>query len=1171
MNASRLYAASLTILLMSLTVPARAVVQAGPPDITVTVTDADDTTAIAGAFVALMGDGGRNGGVTNDSGQITFADVTEGDYAMTVSAPGYVVSAQPSVTITALDPSLDVSLTDSGAMFDGLGADGAQTSAILSDGLSGVFYLTATSIPSLYRTADYGGHWAPVTISTDDPLAGIDGSGTAAGATTSGFPGEIAAVVDNKVWFSRDFGNTWKSITAPPTGNGGGLLWGHVGAQSTLFAVNGTNTEMYFADMPTGSETTVPSVFTAMSSSYKQAGGDEVAIANGSVAPVVAVAPASGGDVVLYEVAASPSRAVDPSTTVTGSGPGAAPTFTRVGGPATAPLGSGLAPNTVLTFSNAARSGDGHAVMASYDDVGSGSAWYATDGTPVFHNQDNDLVNTGLSRWSQDPAACGGMEGSIGSVAPQGQTGTVSMCWVTQEGAALDEMHVRQVRFINNNTGIAFDAGYNGSTNRVLISGDGEKGATKSASEAVGMNRPSFLEWPAQATAGTDPGSGGVSVEGIGAAVVRDTDFGPAGSSQMVTALSFTGGGRVLASANGGDDWTWIAGDGASAAEWWATDGVNESWILAGAGGQSSLLVGADIPADASTSGDAPDAHVPTNALSAGGGPGGGALSGTDAASFGVNGASGTAATSIIGVDGTDVAFVGTATNAGDDGSVRKVTVSGTRAGNNRAASVTAPGEFDTIAAPVSAMTYCPAAGSDVTTADTLYVALATSGATPGGIAAIRGALSGAATVEMATDVDTGVTLEGDFNDVRADCAGGQIFAGKSSASGPPMLVNQPPPAALLVSLDGGASFDEITIDPPAGSQPSADVMDVETFDVQPGDPNVPGDPDMIVVVGGSGDVAVGLVDATGGADLLPVNDPDDADGRSFGGERAGDVNIPPEVPQAPAAPNARASANVRAAASASVTDAGAVLGSGAGLFRMEATDLTAPTAPGLAALTAIQASNRVRLTWTASTDGESGIAAYRVIFRRLRFTDTSYTASANPWQTLAGSATTVLLPAVTPGYQYCFKVVAVNGSGLGTNSTERCTVVPLDDPSLTKSSTSWRTYGPSSSYAGTYLSGYTQSATKLQTLRWGTTTRPGVRNARKLVVVATKCTTCGIIEVYIGTTKVSTLNLAYSSTRKMQYLTAYSSSTARTGPVTLKIVSATGKLVRIEGLAAVR
>ena len=125
-----------------------------------------------------------------------------------------------------------------------------------------MFYVSTFVVPQIFRTTDYGGHWLPVTPGYDDPAAGLPKdrafrhAATDADLTTSGYPGEVAAVVSDKVYFSADFGMTWHTVGGDAVTNDGpggpccrapALFWGHAGATSVLLARNGADT--YVADM----------------------------------------------------------------------------------------------------------------------------------------------------------------------------------------------------------------------------------------------------------------------------------------------------------------------------------------------------------------------------------------------------------------------------------------------------------------------------------------------------------------------------------------------------------------------------------------------------------------------------------------------------------------------------------------------------------------------------------------------------------------------------------------------------------------------------------------------------------------------------------------------------------------------------------------------------------
>lgn len=167
----------------------------------------------------------------------------------------------------------------------------------------------------------------------------------------------------------------------------------------------------------------------------------------------------------------------------------------------------------------------------------------------------------------------------------------------------------------NNNTGSAFDAGFNfqsGSNgSSVVLSGDGARGLVKAATwkRAGGDGNVKFLgaatanyvplfpqashsAWnyiANRADPGTVSSSGGFAITGMAAPVIRDTAFNPSDPNGVVATFSFTGGGRSVISYDGGKTYYTFAGGGANSIAWWksANEGSGASeqgsnWILTG-------------------------------------------------------------------------------------------------------------------------------------------------------------------------------------------------------------------------------------------------------------------------------------------------------------------------------------------------------------------------------------------------------------------------------------------------------------------------------------------------------------------------------------------------------------------------------------------------------------
>jgi predicted GH43/DUF377 family glycosyl hydrolase len=218
------------------------------------------------------------------------------------------------------------------------------------------------------------------------------------------------------------------------------------------------------------------------------------------------------------------------------------------------------------------------------------------------------------------------------------------------------------------------------------------------------------------------------------------------------------------------------------------------------------------------------------------------------------------------------------------------------------------------------------------------------------------------------------------------------------------------------------------------------------------------------------------------------------------------------------------------------------------------ATDVTAPINVAIAGPASLskpfQVLKSLALTWRA-TDAESGIRNYALIYREAPVGG----AFGAPVTYLTTIATRTLFTP-KPGSTYCFRVRATNNVGLSTRSAERCTAQPLHSYALTAKGT-WA----KKSKTGHYLNRYRMAKVKGATLL-----RSGV-TVKRLAIVATRGRGMGSVTIYLGTTKLKTIKLAATTTRKRQVISIANFTKVRKG--TVKIVVATsGKPVIIEGLA---
>jgi hypothetical protein len=140
-----------------------------------------------------------------------------------VSASGYGVAAT-NLELIAWNESANyytiVSLKSNGRPMEVVNAFGGQTTNIVADGAPCTFYATTSTSPSVWRSFDCGGTWSPVVLSSDeraettgnDGVEGIEKNSIVSSITTSGWPGEVAVIMQSKLWFSRDFGTSWNSF-----------------------------------------------------------------------------------------------------------------------------------------------------------------------------------------------------------------------------------------------------------------------------------------------------------------------------------------------------------------------------------------------------------------------------------------------------------------------------------------------------------------------------------------------------------------------------------------------------------------------------------------------------------------------------------------------------------------------------------------------------------------------------------------------------------------------------------------------------------------------------------------------------------------------------------------------------------------------------------------------
>jgi hypothetical protein len=140
-------------------------------------------------------------------------------------------------------------------------------------------------------------------------------------------------------------------------------------------------------------------------------------------------------------------------------------------------------------------------------------------------------------------------------------------------------------------------------------------------------------------------------------------------------------------------------------------------------------------------------------------------------------------------------------------------------------------------------------------------------------------------------------------------------------------------------------------------------------------------------------------------------------------------------------------------------------------------------------------------------------------------------------------------------GNTYCFTARSRDAAGnVSPFSTLRCTAVPLDDRGL-KASHGWkRTHGTA------YLDG-----TLTTTSKKGSKLTVKV-TAKRIALVASKCSTCGKVGVYEGSKLLKTINLKGRTANRVTISVATFASD-KSGTITIKSLTSK-RPVKIDGLA---
>lgn len=187
---------------------------------------------------------------------------------------------------------------------------------------------------------------------------------------------------------------------------------------------------------------------------------------------------------------------------------------------------------------------------------------------------------------------------------------------------------------------------------------------------------------------------------------------------------------------------------------------------------------------------------------------------------------------------------------------------------------------------------------------------------------------------------------------------------------------------------------------------------------------------------------------------------------------------------------------------------------------------------------------------WTA-TDDLSAIDGSDLLVRAAAWDEPGF----GPTNELVVGGSGPVLHDLGPGTTYCYTARSTDSAGnVGADSAERCTATPVDDATL-KGKKWKRTTAPSR-----YLGTLTSTSTKGRTLSLG-----GV-DARRLALVVVKAPKGGRVTVSLGKQELRTVGLRGTG-RKVVPIATFPE--VRSGTVRIKVVSRTGRPVRIDGLVA--
>ena len=216
--------------------------------------------------------------------------------------------------------------------------------------------------------------------------------------------------------------------------------------------------------------------------------------------------------------------------------------------------------------------------------------------------------------------------------------------------------------------------------------------------------------------------------------------------------------------------------------------------------------------------------------------------------------------------------------------------------------------------------------------------------------------------------------------------------------------------------------------------------------------------------------------------------------------------------------------------------------------------DSTPPTVTILKPSAAVTLSPKVAVQWSAVDS--SGILHSQVALRTAPW-NAGFGSLVN-WKPSITATSTTLNGSY--GRTYCFYVRATDKAANTSAWARRCTAVPLRARSLSYSS-GWVTSTSTAYFGGEAR--YTKT-------KGARATRTNVL-ARHLYLVASKCPSCGSVQVRWNNNPVANVNLYRSAGAHRVVIPVANFTSTRAGTVTIIVTSASGKPVVIEGLGVLQ